>query len=262
MPNKSCLNDLLAKVLGYPSLIRRIQSPVILRMLRLNERESVLDVGCGSGYFTSEISKRSRLSVGVDLKVNQRLGHALSKQSGKIYLIADVNHLPFVGERFDKILLSSVLQVVKDDAVLIEECRRILRMQGVLVLSVPTDYCYFKKLNGLRSQIAKKSEVKGKGYYKPEAVLSLLTGMGFRILECEYSPKKLGSVVCELETNLWIQYNVPFLSSICFPLFYPLLYLEKRANKKQVGNELLVKVQKISRLDDLLKQRKSETDFA
>jgi cyclopropane fatty-acyl-phospholipid synthase-like methyltransferase len=44
-----------------------------MKHLDLQETDLVLDAGCGSGYFTSEIAEKSQLSLGVDLKLKQRL---------------------------------------------------------------------------------------------------------------------------------------------------------------------------------------------
>ncbi len=243
MPNPSTLKDLLAKALGYPSLIRRIQAPIILRMLDLKENDVVLDAGCGSGYFTSEIAQKSQLSIGVDLKLKERLALILSKQSGKMYAAADIQRLPFADQVFNKILLSSVLQVV-DDASLMRECYRVLKSEGIVVLTVPIEYYYFTKLNEIKPELGLKADAKGKAYYESKELARLLENNGFRILELEYSPKKLGSLVCEMEVYLWHRFKLPFLSSIAFPLFYSLLFFEHRADRRQRGNELIVKAQK------------------
>jgi ubiquinone/menaquinone biosynthesis C-methylase UbiE len=245
MSTKSRLSGLLSKALGYPSLVIRIQAPTIMRMLNLQSTDAVLDAGCGSGYFTSEIAAKSHLSVGVDLKLMQRLALVLAKQPTKAYAKADIQRLPFADGKFDKILLSSVLQVVNNDALLLRECRRVLKKGGVLVLTVPLDYCYFEPLNKHKQQLGLKAGAIGKAYYKPAEVADALRNGGFSILEFEFSPKKLGSVVTELEIYLWHCFKLPFLSTVCFPLFYGLLFVEHRANRGQAGDQLVIKAQKL-----------------
>jgi ubiquinone/menaquinone biosynthesis C-methylase UbiE len=243
MPNTSAFNELLSKALGYPSLVIRIQAPILMRMLCLGNHEVVLDAGCGSGFFTSEIAPKSQLSVGIDLKLKARLALALNKHPKKVYLAADMTRLPFAEKKFDKILLSSVLQMV-NDASLLEECFRVLKADGQIILSVPLDYCYFKKLNDYKVQLGIKADSKGKAYYTPQQVMEVLNHAGFQVVESEFSPKKWGSLVTEMEIYLWHKFKLPFLSSICFPLFYFLLYLERKANRADVGDQLLIKAQK------------------
>jgi ubiquinone/menaquinone biosynthesis C-methylase UbiE len=215
-----------------------------MKHLDLQETDLVLDAGCGSGYFTSEIAEKSQLSLGVDLKLKQRLALIHAKQPRKSYTAADIQQLPIADEKLDRILLSSVLQVV-DDELLLRECRRVLKKGGILVLSVPLDYCYIKRLNSSKYELGIKAEAKGKAYYTPSEVTDVLKKHGFRILAREYSPKKWGSIANEMETYFWHRFNLPLLSSVCFPLFYGIIYLERRADGRQAGNQLIVKAQKI-----------------
>jgi ubiquinone/menaquinone biosynthesis C-methylase UbiE len=245
MPRKSTLTDLISKALGYPSLIRRIQAPVILKMLDPKKDETILDSGCGSGFFTSEIAQKANFSVGIDLCLRERLALMISEQPGKMFAIADMQKLPFGHQVFDKILLSSVLQVVNDEA-LIGECRRVLKNDGIIVLSVPTEYCYFTSLNKIKPQLGLKAQARGKAYYEPKDLALLFRKFGFKIVSLECSPKKLGTLVCEMEIYLWHHLRLPLFSSIFFPFFYPLLYIENNADKQQNGNELIIKVKKIT----------------
>ena len=43
IPNKTPWKDLVLRVLGYPSMIRRIQASLIMRMLELKKGEVILD---------------------------------------------------------------------------------------------------------------------------------------------------------------------------------------------------------------------------
>lgn len=215
-----------------------------MRLLDLQKADIVLDAGCGSGYFTSEIAEKSQLSIGVDLKLKQRLALLHGKHARKSYTTADMQKLPFATETFDKILLSSVLQVVNDN-VLLKECHRVLKKQGTLVLSIPLDYCYIKRLNNYKSELGIKAEAKGKAYYRSQEVTDVLVKGGFKIVAHEYSPKKWGSIASEIETYLWHRFNLPLLSSICFPLFYGIIYLERKADRMQMGDQLVIKAQKV-----------------
>jgi hypothetical protein len=41
MPHKNIWKDLILKILGYPSVIRRIQAPIILEVLELKKDDTV-----------------------------------------------------------------------------------------------------------------------------------------------------------------------------------------------------------------------------
>jgi len=247
IPNKTPWNDLVLRIVGYPSMIRRIQAPVIMRMLKLKEDEVVLDAGCGGGFFTCEIAKRCKMSIDIDWNLSKGLSFVMGKQPKVAYVRGDVQRLPFASEKFDKILLSSVLQMVRDDKAVLKNCHRILKGKGVLVLSVPIEYCYLKKLNRIKPQLKKRFGAQGKTYYDYDEVIELLRNEGFGIMETKYSPKKWGSLIFEIGIFLWYHFCFPFFSSFLFPVLYPIAYFDKFADSKQRGNELVIKVRRAPR---------------
>lgn len=247
MPHETAWKDIILRVFGWPSVIRRLQAPVLMRMLSLSKDDAILDAGCGAGFFTYETARRCRLSIGIDWSLDANLSLAMSKQPRATYVKGDVQTLPFSSDKFDKILLSSVLQMVKDDTALLKECHRVLKNEGVLVLSVPVGYIHLKRLNLLKPQLRDKFGSRGKGYYDYDEIVELLEGEGFKIEEVEYSPKKWGSLVFELGLFLWYRFGFPFFSAFLFPLLYPIAYFDRFAGSKQKGIELIIKVIKVSK---------------
>jgi len=247
LPHKTAWKDMILRVFGYPNVIRRIQALVIMRMLELKEEEVLLDAGCGGGFFTYEIAKRCKISIGIDWNLSKGLSFAVSKQPKVAYVRGDVQSLPFASKRFDKILLSSVLQMVEDDKALLKECHRVLKGKGILVLSVPIEYSYLKKLSHLKPQLKKRFGAQGKGYYDYDKLVKLLRNESFEIKETEYSPKKWGSLIFEIGLFLWYHFGFPSFSPFLFPALYPIAYFDKFADSKQRGNELVIKVRRVPR---------------
>lgn len=227
------------------SLIRRLQAPVIMRMLKPKRHEVILDAGCGGGFFTYEIAKKCKLAVGVDWNLPARLVFGMHTQPNMVCVEGDVQCLPFDSEKFDKILLSSVLQMVTDDVLLLQECRRVLKSEGVVVLSVPTDYCYLMKLNGLKPQLKERFGARGKAYYSSDEVIMLLRHGGFEVTETEYSPKKWGAAIFEIGLFLWYRFGFPFFSPALFAVFYPIAYLDRFGSRRQKGNEIVISARKV-----------------
>ncbi len=246
VPNRIGWKDLLLKVLGYPGMIRRIQAPILMRMLEPQKDEVILDTGCGGGFFTYELARRCKLCIGIDWKLNKGLSLAVSRQSTVAYVEGDVQRLPFMSGAFDKILLSSVLQMVEDDKALLGESYRVLKENGILVLSVPLEYIHLKRLNNYKPQLKEMFGSLGKGYYGYNEVIELLVTEGFEIIQTEYSPKWWGSLIFEIGLYLRYRFSFPFFSPVLFPLFYPIAYFDKFANRKQKGNELIIKAKKVS----------------
>ena len=244
IPHKTPWKNAILKILGNPSMIRRIQAPVIMKMLNPKGDDAILDAGCGGGSFTYEIAKMCRC-IGIDWNISEKLSYAVHKLSSVAYMKADVQKMPFKNGTFDKILLSSVLQIVEDDEALLKECYRVLKEDGMLVLSVTIEYIYIRKLNELKGRLMEMLGLRGKGYYAYDEVSELLQKGGFEIIETEYAPKKLGSLIYEARLYFCYRTGLPLFHPFYFLLFYPLACFDKFGSKKQKGNEVIIKARKI-----------------
>lgn len=106
------------------------------KLKRLKRTGTFLDVGCATGFFINGIDRNSEWEVyGVDfgeaairyaretLKLNVREG--------------DLRDAQYPDQFFDYIHVNNVLEHVPDPVVLLKECRRIIKPDGHLFLSVP-----------------------------------------------------------------------------------------------------------------------------
>lgn len=246
VPNSTGWKNLAMKILGYPNMVRRIQAPLLMKMLAPHHDEIILDVGCGSGFFTYEIAARCRRCIGMDLNVGQRLLKAVKQRSTAAYLKGNVETMPLASAAFDKLLLSSVLQMVKHDRELLNECHRVLKENGTLVLSVPTEYIHIRSLNSQKSRLAEMFGALGKGYYSTDEVLGLLAGAGFEVIRTEYSPKWWGSLIFETGLYLNQRFGFPFLSPLVFPVLYPVAWFDRFAGRNGKGNEFIIEARKVA----------------
>lgn len=101
---------------------------------------TVLDLGCGTGELTLTIAGGGMRATGCDissemLRVAAKAG--ASCDVDWVELKPDWDVLPFLGETFDAVVASSVLEYVNDPAAVLRECCRILRPGGVVVCTVP-----------------------------------------------------------------------------------------------------------------------------
>ena len=242
LPHRNRWKDTLSRTIGHPLLIRRLQAPVVMRMLRPAPSQWILDSGCGGGHSTFEIARHSRC-IGLDLRITGDAAYAMHRLFTLFFLRADVQATPFRKGTFDKILLSSVLQMVVDDGSLLAECHRILRTGGELVLSVPEAYRYVRTLNALKEDLNQRFGA-AKGYYGRAELLRLLDAHHFEVLEVEYAPKRLGSFFYELQLRLQIA-RIPVPGILWFCLFYPLAFMDRFDRREAKGCELLVRARAV-----------------
>ena len=217
---------------------------MVMRMLNPQKDDVVLDVGCGGGFFTYEIAKICRC-IGIDWNISKNLLYAVRKLPSVSFMKADVQKIPFKDEKFDKVLLSSVLQMVENDEALSKECHRVLKEGGIFVLSVPIRYIYIRRLNELKDELIEMFGSQGKGFYEYDKVIELLQREGFEVLETEYAPKRLGSFIYETWLYFCYHTGLPLFHLFYFPLLYPIAYFDRFGSKKQKGNEVIIKARKI-----------------
>lgn len=98
--------------------------------------KSVLDAGCGEGYFFSQIQAKEK--YGIDLSEERLKKTVISFPSSNV-LCSDLKKLPFEDEKFDVIVCSEVLEHVDGYEDVILEFKRCIKPSGKLILSFPNE---------------------------------------------------------------------------------------------------------------------------
>ena len=126
-----------AGILGEPSYVWRSGQERRLDLVRqyipLEDRR-VLDVGCGVGTYVRRLRELSGEVAGIDISLDRLKTGAASAPN---LLAAVGEHLPFAPSVFDIILLNEVIEHVEDDRRTLEECLRVLRPGGHIVIFAP-----------------------------------------------------------------------------------------------------------------------------
>lgn len=96
----------------------------------------VLDLGCGTGRFTVRILKRySGCTFGLDQSL-EMLKRAAEKDAGRSvhWIAGDAHTLPLRSDTFDCVYMAMVIHHVREEAVALEEIRRLLKPGGRCVI--------------------------------------------------------------------------------------------------------------------------------
>lgn len=107
---------------------------VLSSLKRFAKAGRCLDAGCGGGAMLLEAAW-TMPAFGVDLS-NQALDHARSRGLTRL-VKAEAGALPFAPESFDSVLVLDVLEHHARPEELLREIRRVLRPDGVVVITVP-----------------------------------------------------------------------------------------------------------------------------
>ena len=94
-----------------------------------------LDAGCGYGPFSAAAAGLGAAVVSVD--IGERLVTRTIARAGSHGVVADVCRLAFRDESFDVVISSEMLEHTEAPVRAVEELARILRVDGLLVLTTP-----------------------------------------------------------------------------------------------------------------------------
>ena len=113
----------------------------LLSLCHVEDARDVLNVGCGIGVGVAYIAKKFGCHVvGVDISEKMIAWSQLRAREEKVedkveFQLADVLNLPFEADRFDVVIVESVLGFVEDKPRAIRECIRVTRQNGYVGLN-------------------------------------------------------------------------------------------------------------------------------
>jgi SAM-dependent methyltransferase len=102
--------------------------------------EAVLDVGCGTGAVTAEVSQWTGGRVtGLDLDPGM-IDFAAGWVPDVEWIVGDAHSLPFPADSFDLVLCSFLLLWVAEPTVAVQEMTRVVREGGAVLATTEPDY--------------------------------------------------------------------------------------------------------------------------
>jgi SAM-dependent methyltransferase len=104
---------------------------------------SILDIGCGTGYGTSELAQSGLSAVGIDI-APEAVAYARAHYSrpNLRFVAASATALPFADSTFDLVTGFEVIEHLSNWRGLLAEARRVLHPEGVFLVSTPNKLYY------------------------------------------------------------------------------------------------------------------------
>jgi ubiquinone/menaquinone biosynthesis C-methylase UbiE len=253
---KFFLKDLYLRIFGYPYPPRRNEARLVFKSLKPQKEEMILDLGSGDGVWYNELRKRGLNVVGIDVsEVDLRKAKKRAENMNLThnFILSSGQFMPFKENTFDKIFSISTFEHISNDIDVFKECHRILKSNGIIVVSVPTDkVSYIAKLVLKMPSFIKKhffssivvnsknEEEYRKNFdkkfmhfrrYRAKKLIREVEKQGFILNSIDYNCKFFGSFftglfhclkIFEWEKTMKTEYQ--FKNQLFFGLIFPLTY--------------------------------------
>ncbi|MCW9066789.1 MAG: class I SAM-dependent methyltransferase, partial [Ignavibacteriaceae bacterium] len=154
----------------------------------LTDLGEVLELGCGTGYFTGSIVKNAKHVFATDLsdelleKARERLG-----DNDKItFQKENCMKISFESNKFNTVFMANLIHVIENPSKVLQECFRVLKDDGLLIITSFTNYSMkpweIIKL-GLRFMKVWGKPPRYTHRFSPDSLGSLMASKGFSIEE-------------------------------------------------------------------------------
>lgn len=155
------------------------------RLLKLKKEERVLDVGCSHGEQALMLAKKGFVVTGIDIskKLIEKLNNtAKNEKLNCSGVIGNIEKMPFKNNYFSAIVATEILEHIKHPDKAAQECFRVLKKNGIICVSVPTESTE-KIFSFLHPNWVKHS-----GHinvFSKKQIINLLTNSGFKVIKTE-----------------------------------------------------------------------------
>ena len=107
--------------------------------LNANPVNTVLDLGCGTGFLTGALSRELKpealIALDIAFSMLQTTRAKVSSETSLHPVCADAEHLPFIAHSIDQVFSNLALQWCRNLEVVFLDLRRVLKPEGRLVFS-------------------------------------------------------------------------------------------------------------------------------
>ena len=171
----------------------------MMAYLELGPGQTILDCGCGRGYYLKAISQLMPdcQLVGIDKDPDVlQVAHRQAAGDTTQVLQGDLSRLPMATGSCDRVLMSEVLEHLPDDQEALREVYRVLKPGGILALTVPPVHYsfWFDPLNWSLEHISGRPIRRGpfagiwahhERLYEDEQLVAIVRRAGLRVERLE-----------------------------------------------------------------------------
>lgn len=149
---------------------------VHLLISKIKKNKSILDVGCGYGFFIKELKKMGLKASGVEISKERR--SIARKMSNENIFNFRIDGKRRIHKKFDVVTLFHVLEHVKDPINFLTDLRMYLNNNGRLLIEVPNLNFYLMSLSDAYKDFFWQSA--HISYFTPKILVDVLNEAGYK----------------------------------------------------------------------------------
>lgn len=121
---------------------RELLDEITRELHQLAELGDVLELGCGTGYFTAAVAEKNKNVLATDLSDSLLESAKTRLRDRQNVTVQKENCMEtsFAPEAFDGVFMANLIHVVDNPSKALQECHRILRRRGRIVIVTFTGY--------------------------------------------------------------------------------------------------------------------------
>ncbi|MFH1888985.1 MAG: class I SAM-dependent methyltransferase [Candidatus Omnitrophota bacterium] len=180
------------------SLTTRLKEDFLIKLMAPGAHDTILDLGCGLGYFMGIILSSGAKSFGLDFNFKS-LSLAKKEVPGD-YLLADAGSIPIKDDTFNKILFTDVIEHLENDGQAFTEISRVAKDGALVVISTVCMEGIFagSRLNLLFHDKPGSPEYHFRPGYKTEDLIKLMEKHNIACTDVKYTTVLLGEIFIEM----------------------------------------------------------------
>lgn len=189
----------------------------------IKNNDLVVDVACGTGYGSYVLARKGvKKVIGIDIS-NAAIEYAKKKYSGRVnnieFLVGNAMEMPISSHEVDVVVSFETIEHLNDPEAFLLECRRVLKDEGLLILSTPNKY--------IKNILKIENPYHIKEVYIEE-LLSMLHNSGFDIVDV-YGQIPVKNTARDGSNYIWrvIQSTKKLIPKFIKKVIYETYYLPK-----------------------------------
>lgn len=178
----------------------KIQQKIIEKLNKEQELGEMIEFGCGKGYYTKLISDQAKYIIAIDLsdEILEEARRNLMGHKNISVQKADCEKTFFSSNKFDSLLMINVLHIMQDPSIVLKECHRILKKDGLLIITDYTNYglSHIERIK-LVIRYIKRFGLPPRNIetnLSPDELISIVENQGFNIEEIQLINDKINAL--------------------------------------------------------------------